>query len=224
MQEDGTDKISVVIRCRNEERWIGYAIQSCVDYIGNPEIVVVDNESTDESLKICDWFEYLDIVKVPIKDYRPGKAINLGVQNASGDYVLVLSAHSVITQFDWRNIKRTLDGGGTLKPHAAAFGHQTPVFKGKKITPRYIWAHFKGANDVNMYSEMEGRYFFHNAFSVFKRQTLLEYPFDETQAGKEDRHWANDMIEDGALIMYTPVYMKCEHHWTPNGNTWRFTG
>ena len=42
-------KISVIIRNKNEERWIGHAIQSCVDHLDDPEILIIDNKSTDES-------------------------------------------------------------------------------------------------------------------------------------------------------------------------------
>ena len=37
--------VSVVVRCRNEERYIGYAIQSVLDTFDKPEIIVVDNNS-----------------------------------------------------------------------------------------------------------------------------------------------------------------------------------
>ena len=33
------DKISVVIRTRNEERWIGHVIQSVIDHLDKPEII-----------------------------------------------------------------------------------------------------------------------------------------------------------------------------------------
>ena len=45
-------KVSVIIRNKNEERWIGHAIQSVVDFIDNPEIIIVDNNSTDNSKRI----------------------------------------------------------------------------------------------------------------------------------------------------------------------------
>ena len=41
--------VSVVIRVRNEEQWIGYAIQSLLDFLLKPEIVIIENKSTDES-------------------------------------------------------------------------------------------------------------------------------------------------------------------------------
>ena len=50
--------VSVVVRCRNEERYIGYTIQSIYDYFGyDVEIIIVDNESTDNSIRVVNTFE-----------------------------------------------------------------------------------------------------------------------------------------------------------------------
>ena len=42
IEEDGTHQItnmfSVIIRVKNEERWIGHAIQSVLDHVFKPEI------------------------------------------------------------------------------------------------------------------------------------------------------------------------------------------
>ncbi len=55
-------KYSVVIRNRNEERYIGHCIQSVVDFLGDDvQIIIVDNESTDESIRIVNTFDYLNI-------------------------------------------------------------------------------------------------------------------------------------------------------------------
>ena len=45
------DNISVIIRNRNEERYIGYAIQSVFDTFKKPEIIVVDNHLILKILK-----------------------------------------------------------------------------------------------------------------------------------------------------------------------------
>ena len=62
---------SVVIRARNEERWIGYAIQSVLDHLIKPEIVIVDNNSTDRTLEICK--------KLKVRIYQ-NKFINQAIQ------------------------------------------------------------------------------------------------------------------------------------------------
>ena len=47
---------SIVIRCKNEERWIGHAIQSIIDNVGLCEIIVIDNNSNDKSMSIVKSF------------------------------------------------------------------------------------------------------------------------------------------------------------------------
>ena len=74
-----------------------------------------------------------------------------------------------------------------------------------------------------MYSEMEERYFFHNALAFYKKNFLIEKPFDENLLGKEDRYWAKDVIEAGNSILYDPT-MTVDHHYTENGNTWKGIG
>ena len=47
---------SIIIRAKNEERWIGYAIQSVLDHLIKPEIIIVDNNSNDKTLEIVKFF------------------------------------------------------------------------------------------------------------------------------------------------------------------------
>ena len=49
-------KITFIIRTKNEERWIGHAIQSVLDRVYRTEILIVDNNSTDKTLKIVKYF------------------------------------------------------------------------------------------------------------------------------------------------------------------------
>jgi len=44
--------ISVILRNRNESEYIGFALQSICDYIPDAEVIVVDNNSTDDSLEV----------------------------------------------------------------------------------------------------------------------------------------------------------------------------
>ena len=48
--------ISIIIRNKNESEYIGFAIQSCLDFFDKPEIIVVDNNSSDESMDIVQNF------------------------------------------------------------------------------------------------------------------------------------------------------------------------
>ena len=46
----------------------------------------------------------------------------------------------------------------------------------EKNKKRYLWNHFKDSQEENMFSDMEQRYFFHNAISCFKKENLGKTP------------------------------------------------
>jgi glycosyltransferase involved in cell wall biosynthesis len=209
--------LSVVIRNRNEQDYIGFAIQSVIDHLTDYEIIVVDNESTDDSLDIVRSFNFDPIKIESIHNYTPGRSINLGVQAASGDYVLILSAHSQIVEFDQEEVLKFLDD------YVCVFGNQIPIFRGKKISKRYVWSNFGNDDVVNMWSDSEDRHFLHNAFAIYPRNILHDHPFDESLAGKEDRYWANDMVNGGKSFLYKSD-MICKHYWTSGGATWKGIG
>lgn len=221
--------ISVVMRCKNEERWIGHALQSIIDHVPNNEVILVDNNSVDKSLEVAQQFQrnpaleenkkkYTNITVVSLQKYSPGAALNLGVSRASGDYIMFLSSHCAVKSF---NVEKTVSD---LEKYSAVFGNQDPIYRGQRITKRYLWSHFGDVESVNPFSTLEDRYFFHNALSIAKRSTLLEHPFDEQLWGKEDRYWATNMIQQhGGSVLYDPS-LSCEHFYTADGNTWKGVG
>lgn len=220
-------KISVIVRAKNEERWIGHCLQSVLDQIEYPEIIIVDNLSNDETIPIVKTFQhdpslndsksYTSTKIIQIDDYSPGRAINAGVREATGDFILVISSHCVLKYFPLDALVKNLD------KHVAVFGHQTPYYNGKRISKRYLWSHFVEKECINMFSDIEDRYFFHNAISFFKKADLLTYPFNENLTGKEDRYWAIDIVGKGKSYLYDPSF-KVDHHYTENGNTWKGIG
>ena len=86
-----------------------------------------------------------------------------------------------------------------------------------------MWSNFKDESQTNYFSEAENRYFFHNAFSFFKRDFMKKNQFDEKYAGKEDRYWAIDMINNGNTIVYDSNSVV-NHFYTNNGATWKGIG
>lgn len=212
---------SVIIRSRNEERYIGHCIQSVTDFIGNPEIVLVDNESTDNTIRIVNRFEYHNIKKLHIggDEYSPGKSLNKGIVKSIGEFIIILSAHCEIVELDLKQIKEYFDDELVV----AVWGKQIPIWDGKKISIRYMWSNFGEEYKENYWCELEDRYFFHNAFSIFKGDYLRNNLFNEHYSGKEDRYWANEKIENGYKIIYDPKQIV-KHHYTIDGATWMGTG
>ena len=212
---------SVIIRSRNEERYIGHTIQSVTDYIGNPEIILVDNESTDNTIRIVNRFEYHNIKKLYINgdDYTPGRALNKGIVESNGEFIIILSAHCEITDLTMDIAKGHFNDDSVV----AMWGKQIPIWDGKKISRRYMWSNFGDEYKENYFCELENRYFFHNAFSIFRGDYLRDNLFDDHYSSKEDRYWANEKIDSGYKIVYDPTQIV-NHYYTIEGSTWRGIG
>lgn len=92
-------KVSIVVPCRNEEKYIGKCIQSIINQtygLENIEILIIDGMSNDGTCKIINKFKKDN---KEIKLIRNDKqitpvAINLGIKQSKGDIVILFGAHS----------------------------------------------------------------------------------------------------------------------------------
>ena len=192
--------ISYIIRTYNEERWVGHCIQSIINNSKEKfEVIIVDNESTDDSLQIVKMFKNEDfqmkVLKIPKDEYTRGKALNMGLTAAS------------------KNSK------------IGIIGKQIPIFKGKKLRSAYVWENFSHDEVVKNLKEnnADESPFFHNAFSFVNLEIWRSFKFCEKVTGKEDRVWAKDLFEKGYHSLYDSG-LVCLHHWTPRCATWSGMG
>ncbi len=229
--------IYFVIRSRNEEDWIGYCIQSIIDTFGpGQNIVVVDNDSEDDSLKRVQMFvkernkNNIKICNIKKNEYTPGKSINTGISklkefknfNPNNSIVAIISAHCQIKKIDkqrlFNHFKKEKNCFGVV-------GNQIPVYLGKKVRRQYVWKNFLHKEVQKNTAETEGvhKYFFHNAFSFIDYAIWLDHQFDENWTSKEDRYWAENLVDKNKNFYFDPE-IQCIHHWTKNGATWRGYG
>lgn len=94
------DKISVVIPCRNEEKFIKKCLDSVVSQNypkENLEVLVVDGASQDRTREIIQRYsENYPFIKLL---YNPRKfvpiALNIGIKNSQGDIIVRMDSHAV---------------------------------------------------------------------------------------------------------------------------------
>ena len=193
--------VSIIIRTKNEEKWITACLQSVFsqDY-PNIEVVVVDNNSTDLTLRRARQFP---VVIVDIDQFKPGLAINLGIRASRGEILVCLSGHCIPIGTDWlRNLVAPL-----IDPKiAGVYGRQEPLFT-NPLDKRDLCTVF------GLDSKLQTKdFFFHNANSAFSRRIWDIYPFDEDATNIEDRIWGKKVIEDGYNIYYEPSASVYHHH------------
>lgn len=92
--------ISVIIPVYNSERYLSRAIKSVLNQTyKNYEIILIDDGSTDSSIRICDKFSKEDsrIRVIHQKNKGVSAARNTGIKIANGNYIAFLDADDEIT-------------------------------------------------------------------------------------------------------------------------------
>jgi rhamnosyltransferase len=92
--EDNRPLASVVIRNRNEREYLERLLRVLSLQTVRPEIVMVDNESTDGSAEVA-AASGSKLIHIAKSEFTYGRAINIGVAAAAADIVILLSSHSL---------------------------------------------------------------------------------------------------------------------------------
>jgi glycosyltransferase involved in cell wall biosynthesis len=90
-------KLTIIVPMFNEERFVGKllgVLLTATESLGkNVEILVVDDGSTDQSVKVVSEVNSEKIRLLPLpKNQGKGAAVRQGIKNASGDLILVQDA------------------------------------------------------------------------------------------------------------------------------------
>ena len=194
--------ISLVIRTKNEERWITSCLQAVFAQDHKDiEVIVVDNYSTDKTVEKAKRFP----VKVlAVDDYLPGKALNVGFKAARGEFIVCLSAHCIPVNTQWlsnllANFKETNVAG--------VYGRQEPMSFSSDFDKRDLLITFGLDRRVQVKDS-----FFHNANSMIRREIWQKIPFDDKVTNIEDRLWAEKILKAGHTIVYEPLASVYHHH------------
>jgi rhamnosyltransferase len=203
--------VSIIIRAKNEERWIGHCLSMIFqqDY-KDFEVILVDNVSTDHTVQVAKRYPLARILN--IERFRPGNALNEGIRASSGRFIVCLSAHCVPKDTDW--LTRLLDNFKDDPRLAGVYGRQLPVSFTDPVDKRDLLIVFGQDRRVQVKD-----YFFHNANSMLRRDVWEVFPFDEEVTNIEDRVWGKAVTSAGYHIIYDPEAAVYHHHGLHQGNT-----
>ena len=114
--------VSIIIRTKNEERWIGTCLKEVFNQSYNDfEVIIIDNNSTDQTIKIAKSYP-TQIFN--IDEFLPGRAINLGVSKSKGEIIIILSGHCIPVNNIWL---QTLIHDLENPKVAGVYGRQEPM-------------------------------------------------------------------------------------------------
>ena len=190
------DMYDVVIRCKNEAKDLEDVLISINSQTIKPnKIVIVDNYSTDNSVTIAEKYN-CKIVHYDLELFNYSRALNLGLTACDAAHVLILSAHCPLTNSDSLEIMLNELENERV---AGVFGRQLPTSSSTPFDVRDLLTVF--GRERIVYDKFP---FFHNAFSVIRRQSWEEVNFNESYNGIEDRLWAREQCLRNKRIVYCP--------------------
>ena len=106
-------RISVIITNYNRVDYVDRAIRSCIDQSVDPltevEIIVVDDCSDDDSLKLLEMFSESIILIKHDKNIGVAAASNSGLREASGNYIIRLDADDFFNKYALQILSNILD-------------------------------------------------------------------------------------------------------------------
>ena len=96
-------KFSIIITCFNREKFISRCIRSALNQLdvdrSQYEVIVVDDKSTDGSLKKIKEFNNIITTIHNKKNMGLSYSRNLGIKKSKGKYIMMLDSDDYISQF-----------------------------------------------------------------------------------------------------------------------------
>jgi len=188
-------RTSIIIRCYNEEQFIGRLLSGILEQtIKDVEIILVDSGSTDATLSIAARYP-VKIVFIAPEEFSFGRSLNLGCAAATGEFIVIASAHVYPLYNDWLE--------SLLEPFknpevALVYGKQ----RGDKTT-KYSehQTYKKWFPDVP--TNLQEHPFCNNANAAIRRSIWEHMPYNEELTGLEDLDWAKRVTELNKKIAYS---------------------
>jgi glycosyltransferase involved in cell wall biosynthesis len=201
---------SIVIRAYNEAKRIGRLLEGIQHQTARDvEVILVDSGSSDSTVAIAESFG-AKIVHIPPQEFTFGRSLNLGIQAALSEFIVIASAHVYPVYPDWlasllhpfEDHEVALTYGKQRAPESAKFSEQQ-VF--------HQWY-----PDVSKARQETA--FCNNANTAIRRSLWQQNSYDETLTGLEDLAWAKRVKEQGYAIAYVAeAEIIHVHDETPRG-------
>ena len=184
----------MVIRCRNEEAHIGRLLTGLLRQRQRPdEIIVVDSGSSDATVSIASAFP-VSVLHIAPEDFSFGAACNAGVEAASGDVVMFVSAHAYPVYDSWlERLTAPFDDERVALAYGRQQGPPDARYSEQRVFARWF-------PETSVASQRDP--FCNNANAAIRRSVWERIRYDEQLTGLEDLDWAKRALAAGHVVSY----------------------
>jgi glycosyltransferase involved in cell wall biosynthesis len=201
---------SIVVRAYNEQKHIGRLLAGIRQQtVKDVEIVLVDSGSTDGTVSVAESFD-ARIVRIASDEFTFGRSLNLGIQAATRELIVIASAHVYPVYPDWlESLLRPFEDERIALTYGKQRGPENAHFSEQQIYHQWYPDRSK---------PRQATAFCNNANAAIRRIQWEENPYDETLTGLEDLAWAKLAKEQGYEIAYVAeAEIVHVHNETPKG-------
>ena len=178
-----TPPISIIVAAYNDEEYIECTLKSIADqhYLGDIELIVADDGSTDGTRKIVERFrrrnkrEHIRVIICgPKKNGGKANALNIALKKATHEYVITVDADSDLHPGALNNLVFTLHA--LDDKHAAVAGSILCKNHDVSLTTKVqYWDYMLGISGVKRAQSMyDGTMVAQGAFSIYRKSVLEE--------------------------------------------------
>jgi rhamnosyltransferase len=191
-------RFSIIVRAYNEEKHIGRLFtglnqQTRQDF----ELVLVDSGSKDKTKEIAsstEWNFPVRILQIEPERFSFGRSLNSGIREASGNFIVIASAHVYPVYPDWlERLISPLEDSQVGLTYGKQRGNAISHFSEHQIFARWF---------PDQSKTQQTNPFCNNANAAIRKELWLEHQYDETLTGLEDLEWAHWVIEQGYFVSY----------------------
>lgn len=190
-------KVSVVIRCFNEEAHIGRLLEGIGQQsLEDVQVIVADSGSTDGTVAVA-LGKGVEVLSIRPDDFSFGHSLNVGCAAANGEYIVVVSAHAYPVYHDWlERIIAPFQDADVALVYGKQRGNETTKYSEHQLFKKWF------PDEVG--SEQRS-IFCNNANAAIRRSVWEGIRYDESLTGLEDLAWAKAAKAKGYRIVYEPL-------------------
>jgi threonine dehydrogenase-like Zn-dependent dehydrogenase/glycosyltransferase involved in cell wall biosynthesis len=186
---------SIIVRAFNEAKHLpalfdGIDAQSYRDF----EVILVDSGSYDRTREISEE-RGARLVRINSQDFTFGYSLNVGIEAAKGEYIVIVSAHTAPVDDGWlaRLIAPLQDEQVVM-----SYGRQVGVIESKFSEAvdfdRFFGTHARDDTPRNIKAN--------NANSAIRKTEWIEKKFHPLLPGLEDADWASHWLRRDRRVVY----------------------
>jgi rhamnosyltransferase len=210
--------VSVVIRVRNAAK----DLQLCIESLSKQELpeatalefIVVDNESSDESARVAEDLS-AKVVSISKSEFTWGRALNLGIGQSCGAFVVLISADvEPIGRYWLTRMLEAAEGENV----AAVYGRQVPrpnapIDEVARLEENFPL--FDSQREIPIPSPFGNLRYLSNACALIRRCAWEQVIFDELCDGAEEQIWMKQLFQFGYKYIYEPQAEAYHSHRDP---------